>query len=418
MSERPKTKSLLTAAFVLETICVTYALLFSSLTTMAAILYFVSGLAIAACLLFLPQAKQSFSIKENAHHLSTLSFRIVAIVIMAVEMVHFCKKWIEDAPMDYHDSDMLPIMKIMATRFVSGHPSKVYDIIPEIWNGIRPVYLPAMWMPFSVAISGNFDLRWITAICLIIIFSIFIFAFHPSHQKNNAPFILASAFTLFWWLSVEQANGVIPYTEEGVVIFYYVLLTLSLLNGNVWLIAITIALCALSRYAFIGWLLPFGLLMIYEKKFAALSKMVAIGFACFILLMIIPFGWMPFIKLLSLPGQYIDFAARVWEDSPIVFSSSLGFARFFGPTHIVLLHRLLIACTFAIPLIFTIMAVWLRDKKHYRINNIILASFKVSLVIFYTFIDVPYLYLFYTSSFVSLIILAYFISLRNEELVP
>jgi hypothetical protein len=373
---------------------------------------------ICGLLLFLPQAKQSFSFEENAHHLSTLSFRIVAVIIMAIELVHFCKKWIDDAPMDYHDADMLPIMKIMAQRFISGHASHVYDIIPEIWKGITPVYLPAMWMPFSIAIAGNFDMRWITAICLIIIFTVFIFAFHPSHQKKVSPFILACSFLLFWWLSVENANGLIPYTEEGIVIFYYVLLTLSLLNGNIWLIAISIALCALSRYALIGWLLPFGLLLIYEKKFSTLIKLIGTGIICFLILMVIPFGWAPFQKLLALPGQYIDFASRVWEDSPIVFSSSLGFARFFGPGRIALLHHLLIFLTFAAPLAFAGFAVWLRVKKQYAINNIALATFKLSLVIFYNFIDVPYLYLFYTSSFVSLIIVAYFISLREHELEP
>lgn len=418
MKKMFKIKNLLAAAFVLETICATYALLFASFTSIASVFYFVSGLMIAALLLFLPQAKQSFSIKENAHHLSTLSFRVVAVVIMAVELVHFCKHWIEDAPMDYHDADMLPIMKIMAQRFVSGHPSHVYDIITEIWNGIRPVYLPAMWMPFSVAIVGNFDLRWVTAICLIIIFTIFIFAFHPSHQKNVSPFILVAAFTLFWWLSVEQANGLIPYTEEGIVIFYYVLLTLSLLNGNIWLIAVSIALCALSRYALVGWLLPFGLLMIYEKKFSALIKLCVTGIVCFLILMIIPFGWAPFQKLLLLPGQYIDFASRVWHDAPQVFTTSLGFAKFFGPEKIALQHYLLIILSFAVPLFFAGFAVWLRDKKQYCVNNIALATFKLSLVVFYNFVDVPYLYLFYTSSFVSLIILAYFISLREHELEP
>ena len=82
---------LLTAVFVAETICVTYALLFPALIPAASILYFVCGSMIAALILFLPQAKQSFSLKENAHHLSTLSFRIVAIIMMGVELFHFCK---------------------------------------------------------------------------------------------------------------------------------------------------------------------------------------------------------------------------------------------------------------------------------------------------------------------------------------
>ncbi|HEX3023587.1 MAG TPA: hypothetical protein VHP12_00115, partial [Chitinophagaceae bacterium] len=316
----------------------------------------------------------------------------------------------------FHDADMLPIIKIMAQRFLSGHFSHVYDIIPEIWEGIYPVYLPTMWMPFTVAVAGNIDVRWITTICLIIIFTIFIFVFHPSHQKKVSPFVLFCAFLLFWWLSTAAANGIIPYTEEGVVIFYYVLLTLALLNGNIWMIAICVALCALSRYALIGWLIPFGLMLIYKKRFADLIKLIVAGFIYFMLLMIIPFGWSPFIKLLSLPDRYISFAERVWHDSPIVFSSSLGFAKFFGPDKVALQHYLLIILCFGLPAFFGATALWLRDKKKYRIKNISLATFKISLVVFYSFIDVPYLYLFYTSSFVSLLIVGYFISLREHEL--
>ena len=195
------------------------------------------------------------------------------------------------------------------------------------------------------------------------------------------------------------------------------LLTLALLNGNIWFIAVCIALCGLSRYAFIGWLIPYGLILVYKKRVPDLIKLIATGIVCFLLLMIIPFGWAPFINLLSLPDRYIDFATRVWHDSPIVFSSSLGFAKFFGAGRIALQHHLLIILSFAVPFLFAVIAIWLRDKKNYRIRNISLATFKISLVVFYSFIDVPYLYLFYTSSFVSLLIVGYFISLREEEMI-
>jgi len=417
MKKLLKTKNLLATAFIGETICVTYALLFSSLIPLASILYFISGLLISGLLLFLPEAKQSFSFKENAHHLSTLSFRIVAIVIMSIELVHFCTTWIADAPIDFHNADMLPIMQTMAQRFVEGKLSHVYDIIPEIWKGIQPVYLPAMWLPFSIAVAGNFDMRWITCILLIITFTIFIFVFHPSHQKRVSPFILGCAFMLFWWISTAESNGLIPYTEEGIVIFYYVILTLCLLNGNIWLIGIAISLCALSRYSFIGWLLPYGLFMLYEKKYASFLKLGITGLVCFLGLMIIPFGWLPFYKLLWLPAQYINFATRVWQDSPPVFYTSLGLAKFFGPGRIELLHHLVIRLSFTVPVLFTVVAIWMRDKKNIRIHNIGLATFKLSLVIFYNFIDVPYLYLLYTSSFVSLIITGYFISRFEKELI-
>jgi len=169
-----------------------------------------------------------------------------------------------DAPMNYHDADMLPIMKIMNQRLINGQRLHVYDTIPEIWNGIQPVYLPAMWMPFGIPVALHADLRWVTAVCLIIVSGIFIFLFKPDNKKGF--FITLTAFALLWWLlSQEDASGLIPYTEEGVIILYYALLTIALLNKNIWLTGISIALCVLSRYALIGFLPPFILIMLLEK---------------------------------------------------------------------------------------------------------------------------------------------------------
>lgn len=418
MSSVLKTKNISAAAFILETFCVTYALSFNALMPFISIVYFICGIAISILILFLPEAKQSFFVKEKTYYLPTLSLRIVIAVIMAVQAIYFTAKWIDDAPINFHDADMLPVIHVMARRFVGGNFSHIYDIIPEIWNGMRPVYLPAMWLPFSISVIGNFDPRWITCALLIITFTIFVFVFHPSHQKKVSPYILGAAFMLFWWLSTSENNGLIPYTEEGVVIFYYVLLTLCLLNGNIWLIAITTTLCALSRYAFIGWLIPFALILIYEKKRVEFFKWILTGLILGLLMTVIPFGWKPFYNLLSLPGQYVDFAARVWHDGPQVFYQNPGMAKFFGPNNIKLQHRLLIGLSFTVPFLFVILAFWLRDKKQFNIHNISLATLKLSLVIFYNFIDVPYLYLFYTSSFVSLIIAGYFVSRYRRDLVP
>jgi K+ transporter len=59
--------------------------------------------------------------------------------------------------------------------------------------------------------------------------------------------------------------------------------------------------------------------------------------------------------------------------------------------------------SFAIPLLFMCFCLF---QKKWKIQNINLACFKLSLVVFYQLIDVPYGYLFYTSSFVSLVIAA------------
>jgi hypothetical protein len=56
------------------------------------------------------------------------------------------------------------------------------------------------------------------------------------------------------------------------------------------------------------------------------------------------------------------------------------------------------------------MAFCLLQKK-WKFENFNLACFKLSLLVFYQLIDVPYGYLFYTGSFVSLVIAA---SLLNK----
>ena len=73
------------------------------------------------------------------------------------------------------------------------------------------------------------------------------------------------------------------------------------------------------------------------------------------------------------------------------------------------MHGLLILFSFTLPIGFAVIA------RFNRRSNIPLAALKLSLVVFYCFIDVPYLYLFYTSSLVSLIILA--LVIRDEKIV-
>ena len=105
--------------------------------------------------------------------------------------------------------------------------------------------------------------------------------------------------------------------------------------------------------------------------------------------------------MISLPAIYVSFAKHVWEFTPEVFWLNPGLGKFFGPHRMAILHITLLVLSFAIPLLFMCFCLF---QKKWKLQNINLACFKLSLVVFYQFIDVPYGYLFYTSSFVSLII--------------
>ena len=325
-------------------------------------------------------------------------------------MYSWCHYWFEEIPIDITNADMLPIIKVMGERFVAGHPKQVYDTIPEIWHGIQPIYLPAMWLPYVPAIALHIDMRWVTMAGVLFSFSIFQFLYRPEIHRYLSFFMGVLAFLLFWWIMADNTPGIVSVSEEGVVIAYFVLLVLSLTSGNPWLIGITASLCMLSRYSLVGWIPAYTLYLILQKRWRHIGIFTFTGILCFILLFLLPVGGQTFMRLAKLPGNYIPFAARVWHDSPEVFSTAPGLAWFFGPKRIALLHRLLVGLSFVVPAAFVLYA-YKKGKK-----NIPLAALKLSLVIFYCFIDVPYLYLFYTSSLVSLIIVTMVIRTRDEVL--
>jgi hypothetical protein len=168
----------------------------------------------------------------------------------------------------------------------------------------------------------------------------------------------------------------------------------------------------LSRYALVGWIPAYLLYLVLERRWRHLSIITLTGIICFTMLFLVPVGWTTTLRLIHLPGDYVAFADRVWNDSPAVFSTAPGLAWFFGRKGVAILHGLLITFSFTLPIAFTVLAYRRRKSRPQGPNagrtlaNIPLAALKLSLVIFYSFIDVPYLYLFYTSSLVSLIIMA------------
>jgi hypothetical protein len=401
--------------FAVETLSVTWCLKMPGWAPFLSILYFISGIAFAWLLLFFPALRLP-AIRPAA--VSRIAFRpaiprpgtvyrLIIIGLIGLVLYTWCRYWFEEMPIDIYNADMLPIIKIMCERFIAGRHSHIYDTIPSIWHGVQPIYLPTMWQPYVPAIAMGIDMRWVIAACLLFAFGAFVALYRPPGQSGPQRlrylsfFTAVLAFLLFWWIVADNTPGIISVAEEGTVIAYYVLLVLALVSGKPVYIAFAVSLCMLSRYALVGWVPAYILYLLLEKRGRSLLWFGLTGLACFVLFFLLPVGWETFLRLARLPGDYIAFAARVWKDSPDVFTAAPGFASFFGPGRIALLHYLLVTLSFGAPLLFLALCYWKFREK--RPANLPLAMLKLTLVLFYCFIDVPYLYLFYTSSFVSLI---------------
>lgn len=410
------TKRLIVFALACETLSATYMLNFPSLISLATILYALAGITIAITFLLLPEFQTiSFHPQYINHTRPLYWYKKAIIVVLGIVAIRFSVQWMEDAPMDYHDADMLPIMKIMCQRFLAGKGSHVYDIIPEIWHGIQPVYFPAMWMPYCIAVFHNFDLRWITVTAIFSSVILFFALLRP--MKHQILTLIASLFMFItlWWILSSEASGIIPYTEEGIIIFYYSLLALALFTDSFIFLGVAISLCVLSRYALAGWLPAMLVYWIWTKQYKGLLKIVITGLSLLVLLMLLPFGIGVFQRLFFLPGEYIDFARRVWNDSPHLFNITLGFAKFFGKEGILLQHKLLLISALGLPTIFmTIGLYYHKTNKNITLKHLPIAILKIGLVIFYCMIDVPYLYLFYTSLFFSFIVVVMSLRIENQ----
>jgi hypothetical protein len=388
--------------FLLETLCVTFFLNAKGLMTVISILYTLSGLAIALIILKKKFEATSYKYELKNIYSKNLQYKVLISFIVLIVMYRFSKEYFLYNPINYKESDMLPIIKVMCERLLSLKIRDVYAPINEIWGGTKPIYLPALWMPFSLPTYLNIDVRWLSVSLFFLIFAYPIWRLNLN--RNGSTLMIATIFILFWWLfSVEDANLII-YTEETVVITFYLLLTVTIIHQQKYLMALVITLCLFSRYAFIGWIPALFIFSLFEKdwKYIIIQTLFILLFFYFFL--ILPFGTQLIYDIINLPGRYIDFTSRVWRDSPTVFTEGLGFAKFFGPNQILLQHQILIGASLLVPSLYMIALLAL--KKRYALNKtaILLSTLKLSLVLFYTFIDVPYTYLFYTSSFITMII--------------
>jgi hypothetical protein len=388
---------------ILQVLSATYFLEIPNFQALDSFLFLFTGIGISLYVLQIPAIQFQYKSIFNRQ----LLFKLLTIALLCPVSYQLARHIMDDNPLLYQNADMLPIIKSMNVRFLNGQWKQVYQPIPEIWNGIQPIYLPAMWMPFGLSLIFDFDIRWITlcGIWLSVILCVL-----PAWRKLAiAGFLIAAFLILLTWLHTNDDNGVIQLTEEGVVYFYYCLLATALIFNNAWLLGISIALCLLSRYSFIGWI-PFAVLyLVLRKEYKFLLK-TTVTTAIVVLVLILPFGIGPLLYHLHLHDKYISHAARVWHDEPETYFETLGMAKFFGASHIKLLHSILEGGTFLIPLAFLL---FLRKKIHTQ-PNILLAGFQLSLTFFYNFLDVTYLYLYYTPVFVSLLIASWALFASKE----
>ena len=368
------------------------------------LVYLFSGIGIA----LIPLIPVEFPTYQDGHFPKWISintwFMLFAGLFALSYFAYLKSPWIFDQyPIKKEVADMLPVMTVMGERFLAGEP--VYEIIPEIWGGMPPIYLPTMWMPYLPAISGGFDMRWIAQFMVLLGLA---FSWRLFHWDRFRPvLVLLAFFPLF--LLVQYLFTLdfrlFGVTEEGIVISYYLFLGYALMTRNPWLKGFAIALCLMSRYVLVFWL-PFYLLYVFLKESRKHAYIIAgVAFAVSLGLMLWTGAFQNLHIFLDMPRIYLD-AVQDPENSWKYLSTineSLGLGKYVGIERIGVLHSSLFFISLLSPLCFLLWALFKSDKFNSAFWA--LCSLKMSLVLFYQFLVINPLYLFFTSTFFSYAVL-------------
>lgn len=382
----------------------------------ASIIYIVCGLLVGIMpLIKLPYRPQSSFFTPIHLKPYIVLVKLVIWGVFVFFAIQACLKIFSKYEIDYYQADMLPVIEIMSSRFLAGE--EVYAFIPEIWNGMEPVYLPTMWLPFVPSVAWNFDMRWTTL--AFILGGCLLVSLHPTRSKwkeQSIESLLAFvplALLFFDDLFIVHRAVVMGLSEEGVVFGFHLLLVFALIWRRTVPLAIALSCCVLSRYVIVIWATMYIMHLFFAKRSKLALQVMAIGIGLSTFLMWMTGAFSQLAIFVGLQGEYVDLLEVKRWDYEEQINKALGLAKFFAYEDLIIMHRWFLFTAFVVP--FLCLGIVQVFKKWINMSFFALCSLKITLVFFYNLLIIPYEYLFYTSTFVSIGIMFYYL---NPQLHP
>lgn len=394
---------------VVEALSHTFGLRYGNKNFMA-ILYLLAGLGIG----ILPILQQGASVRLVQPTTIKVSFsaRWLMFIMLALAMVFTGMQIMSAQALDYTFADMLPIIQIMGERWLAGE--EVYAIIPEIWDGMQPIYLPILWLAYVPAIIADIDIRWVNIAALLLSTALALDLFNRRSWPVWQLMVLLPLLGILIYVFGVYSTF-ITISEEPIVLAAYMLLGYALWKDKIWWIGIAIVACLLSRYALIFWLICWWGYYWWQGNRRQAWRLAIGGGVLGILVMIASQGIYQLELFYSLKDAYLDSFTPdlAWRTQNTV-AKNVGMARFVPFDYLLGMHRLLFWGSILLPV--GLYAWYHFGTRHkIQVSLFALCSLKLCLVFFFNVNPLPYSYLFYTSTFLSLIVFnAYLNSVSTE----
>lgn len=410
---------LLSICVLVETLALTYMQENGSVFYYSSsLLYFLSGILI--CIIpIISGADTGKYLKENEFIGKSIPY-LTVLFFIALTVYHIValKQIYRTVPIDKKWADMLPSIILACQRFLQG--KIVYGPAPEIFNNSIIPYLPLMWMPFLPAVMFDFDPRWITLAAEFT--GIFIILIKVIRRNVVIPFIpiLIGGVGLFLLLNylIIKNPTYWSMTEEGLVAGFYMILSLVLLRSNYWVIGLAMTACTLSRYSLLFWIPVYFAYVLFTKPRSDFWKLFISYTVSMLLLFILPY----FIKdpqyFIGIPMGYSRLTHKFWAinriDAHLYYN--VGLFKFFNQDNCYLMSFWEIVTSLAAPVLFIFISQ--KSKPRFELNKkyISFCSFKLSLIFFFSFIQMPYMYIFVPVTLISYVVLFEYLIVQMDTL--
>ncbi len=330
-------------------------------------------------------------------------------------------------PVRAQESDIIPTIEILVKRQQSGiFP---YNIISDWGYDLQPTYLPFTWMPFHLAEFMMIDYRYLVFASWLLLCYYLYRKFFVSNKTTYGELFLLVLFQAVFWLFLFYGDLTFVRTVELMIATYYCFFLLSLEKKNIWLVALSLVVCLLSRYSLAVWVPFFFLLSIKDSGTKQTMKWLTLVVAGIVLLYILPFLSADFGIFFRGLKAYASAAAGEWRgqawqaatEKPFQLFRGTGLAAYFydhsqgSVEQKIELYKNI--HMISVILITALLCGWYfitgRKQKFYM-PLIASASLKIYFSFFYGFIMTPYVYLFIVPVITSLIVLYYF--MRQSEI--
>lgn len=341
----------------------------------------------------------------------------------------------EKYPIDFSKpkgSDIIPQVGILVQRLLEGD-FPYQPIGKDDWDRtftLFPTYLPLQWLPYIVAEWLNLDYR----IYVFILFGLLNLYLVVRSIRSKTTLLSTLALgilpplILIGLMSNDTTGGFI-HSVELLIVCYYTLLASTLMRFNWWAISILVAMCLLSRYSIVLWV-PLFMFVLYRR----LGIKIVLKSMGVMLLMFCIF-YLPFLlidPLIYFKGyEYHTSAAlgewtiKGWQPDtdtlPYSLKHGVGMGVFFYENIAGEVVDRLNACRYghlgaSIGSVLLLGFWYFKNEKRILPGVFLLGSLKIYLVVFYNFIQIPFIYLYWILPMISVVMLAVLLNNNYKQI--